>query len=164
MLPASQPKSWRYLALAVTMVAAASILGQIATGPALKAWYPSLVKPAFTPPNWLFPVAWTTLYALMAYAFWRILRLPAATAGRSAAIALFSAQLALNALWSWAFFGARSPFAGLVVILALDLAVAITILRFWRLDRPAAAVLLPYLGWIVFATALNGAIVLLNRS
>lgn len=162
MTPARPLASWRSLALAIVLVAAASALGQIATAPALTTWYPALLKPAFTPPNWLFPVAWTALYALMAFAFWRIRRLPAATEGRSVAVALFCGQLALNASWSWAFFGARNPAAGLAVILVLDVLVAATALRFWRLDRAASLALVPYLGWILFATALNGAIVWLN--
>ena len=162
MIPAfSSASLWR-LALATALVAGASAIGQIATAPALVDWSPSLTKPAFTPPNWLFPVAWTTLYLLMAFAFWRILRLDPAMPGRKPALILFLIQLVLNALWSWAFFGLRSPAAGFAVVLVLDLAVGMTLLRFQKLDRPAALALVPYLGWILFATALNGAILVLT--
>ncbi len=151
------------LALAVAVVVAVSVLGQLGTMRGLAGWYPALVKPGFTPPNWVFPVAWSALFALMAWAFWRVLRLPAATPGRSTAIALFASQLVLNVAWSWAFFGFRTPIAGLAVILALEIAIIATIRAFLRLDRPAAMMLWPYAGWVAYASVLNAAIVWLNR-
>src|SRR5664279_4779718 len=81
-------------------VVAASLLGQLATFPNLAPWYASLVKPSFNPPNWLFGPVWTALYLLMAFAAWRIMRLPPSPARRNALI-LFFAQLALNVAWSW---------------------------------------------------------------
>ena len=83
----------------------------------------------------------------MAFAFWRILRLPAGTSGRSTAIIVFLVQIALNALWSFAFFGAHSPLAGLVVITLMWLAIVATIAAFTRLDRVAAWCLAPYIAW-----------------
>src|ERR1700759_5231981 len=82
------------------------------------AWYAALSKPVFNPPNWVFAPAWTALYILMAFAFYRILSLPR-TPGRRIAITAFLVQIALNGLWSWAFFAAHSPLAGLIVIVAL---------------------------------------------
>jgi len=84
---------------AVAAVVAASVAAQIATFPNLVPWYAGLVKPAFNPPNWIFGPVWTSLYALMAFAVWRILRLPSDSPGRASALALFFLQLVLNAAW-----------------------------------------------------------------
>jgi tryptophan-rich sensory protein len=100
---------------------------------------------------------------MMAYAVWRVLSRPADTLGRQGAVTAFFVQLALNALWSWAFFAAHSPIAGLVVILALVIALLVTIRRFWALDTVAGALLVPYLAWVAYATALNAAVWYLNR-
>ncbi|MGO4388036.1 TspO/MBR family protein [Microvirga sp. 2YAF29] len=148
--------------IAVLPVVAVAISGSLVTEPNIPTWYASLQKPSFTPPNWAFPVAWTTLYAMMAYALWRILSLPKGMPGRNAAIATFFVQLVLNGLWSFAFFGAQSPIAGLVVIAALIVAILATIVSFWKLDRAAALLLVPYLAWVAYATALNGTIWQLN--
>jgi benzodiazapine receptor len=155
------PPLQRFLA-AVGPVVLVAVSASLVTRPNIPTWYAGLVKPAFTPPNWLFPVAWTLLYAMMALAVWRILRLPRSHPGRSSAVAAFFTQLALNGLWSFAFFGARSPLAGLVVILALVGAILVTIRAFWGLDRTAALLLAPYLAWVAYATILNGAIWRLN--
>jgi benzodiazapine receptor len=100
--------SWRrdigFGALAIVGVSTASVVGQFATYPNLAPWYSGLVKPAFNPPNWIFAPVWTILYALMAFAVWRILRQPLATAARRSALTLFVLQLALNVAWSWMFF------------------------------------------------------------
>jgi tryptophan-rich sensory protein len=154
--------AWQRLLLAVLPVVAAGALGSIATTPQIPTWYAGLTKPGFTPPNWLFGPVWTALYAMMAYAAWRILSLPPGTPGRRGALAAFFAQLALNAAWSWAFFGAQSPAAGLVVIVALVAAIGLTIRLFWPLDRTAAWLLVPYAAWVAYATALNAEILRLN--
>jgi translocator protein len=155
------PPVRRFL-IAVLPVAVVSVSGSLVTAPNIPTWYAGLVKPGFTPPNWLFAPVWTLLYVMMAYAIWRILSLPQDVPGRAAAITSFFVQLALNALWSWAFFGANSPMAGLIVILALSVAIVATIRAFWPLDRAAAFLLVPYLCWVAYATALNGAIWRLN--
>jgi len=155
------PPFLRFL-LAVLPVVAVSVAGGLVTRVKIPTWYAGLAKPGFTPPNWLFAPVWTTLYALMAYALWRILSLPKSRPGRTAAVALFFVQLALNSLWSFAFFGAQSPLLGLVVITALIAATLATIVTFWKLDRVAACLLMPYLAWVSYATLLNGAIWQLN--
>jgi benzodiazapine receptor len=148
--------------VAVLPVVAVAVSASLVTQPNIPTWYASLQKPGFTPPNWAFPVAWTVLYALMAYGLWRILSLPENRPGRPAAIIAFFVQLALNGMWSFAFFGGQSPLAGLVVIAALIVAILATISTFWRLDRVAALLLLPYLAWVAYATLLNGTIWRLN--
>ena len=100
-------------ALAVIVVAAASVAGQLATYPNLEPWYAGLAKPSFNPPNWIFAPVWTTLFVLMAFSVWRILRLPRTSARRMALLPFFI-QLALNAAWSWMFFAAHSPLLGIV--------------------------------------------------
>ena len=148
--------------VAVVPVIAVAVSASLITHPNISTWYAGLQKPGFTPPNWAFPIAWTLLYAMMAYAFWRILALPESRPGRSAAIVAFFTQLVLNGLWSFAFFGGKSPIAGLVVIVALIVAIIGTIRTFWRLDRTAGLLLVPYLAWVSYATLLNGTIWRLN--
>ncbi|WP_043879300.1 TspO/MBR family protein [Azorhizobium caulinodans] len=149
------PQGLGQVALAVLPVVAASVLGQIATFPNLAPWYAGLVKPAFNPPNWIFGPVWTTLYVLMAYAAWRILRLPEATPGRSTALTLFFLQLVLNAAWSWMFFYLHSPLLGVLNIGPQWLVILATIGAFWRLDRLAGACLVPLAAWVGFASVLN---------
>ncbi|MBM1173213.1 TspO/MBR family protein [Microvirga arabica] len=157
----AMPPLLRFL-VAVLPVVAVAVSASLVTQPNIPTWYAGLQKPAFTLPNWAFPVAWTILYAMMAYALWRILSLPENRPGRRAAIITFFVQLTLNGAWSFAFFGGRSPLAGLVVIAALIVAILATIRSFWRLDRTAAGLLVPYLAWVVYATLLNGTIWRLN--
>ena len=115
------------------------------------AWYDGLAKPWFNPPRCAFPVAWTTLYVLIAWAGARLAHLP----GAGLVMALWAAQIALNTLWTPVFFGAHRMGMGVAVIALLWLVVAaLTVLAF-RLDRVAGALLLPYLAWLSLAGALN---------
>jgi benzodiazapine receptor len=136
-------------------------LGSVATLPKIPTWYAALNKPSFTPPNDVFPIAWNVLYALMAISLWRLWQAPSGEM-RSLAITIFLMQLAVNLAWSWIFFGAESIRGGLSTILALVVLVAMTILAAWKVDRFAASLLLPYLLWIGYATALNAEIARLN--
>jgi benzodiazapine receptor len=160
---ASPISIWTAAVLAVVPVVATAVLGNMATLPNIPTWYAGLVKPSFNPPNWIFAPIWTTLYAIMAYSFFRVLGTPAAQDLRRAAIVAFFVQLVLNAAWSWAFFAGRSSFGGLIVIAPLWLAIVGTIAAFARIDRPAAWLLSPYLAWVSFASVLNAAIYWLNR-
>lgn len=150
------------LLLPLAPVVVASSLGSYLTAGALVSWYPALKKPFFTPPNLAFPIAWTFLFALMALAFWRILRARPEQGPKRAALGLFALQLVFNVGWSWAFFGQRSPLFGLVAVGLLFVAIALTIRAFRPIDRPAAWALYPYLAWVGFAATLNAAIVYLN--
>ena len=149
-------------ALAVIVVAAASVAGQLATYPNLEPWYAGLAKPSFNPPNWIFAPVWTTLFVLMAFSVWRILRLPR-TSVRGTALALFFIQLALNAAWSWMFFAARSSLLGIINIVPQWLVIIATIVAFYRLDKIAAWCLSPLAAWVAFAGVLNLAIWRLNN-
>jgi len=140
-------------------------------------WYRTLERPSWSPPDWLFGPVWTLLYAMMAVAAFLVWRrafgggggagaggeIPDVRPAARVALVVFGVQLVLNALWSWLFFAMRSPLAGLVEIVVLWMAIAATIALFWPLSRVAAGLMVPYLAWVSFATALNGALWWLNR-
>jgi len=158
-----RPNAFLSALFAAGVVIAALIIGSLATFANLQPWYAGLSKPIFSPPNWVFGPVWSTLYVLMATAFWRILRQPVGALEKRAAVAWFLVQMALNALWSVAFFGLHSPLFGLIVISLMLVAIVITILRFARLDPLAAGLLVPYVMWVGFASVLNAAVWWLNR-
>ena len=151
------------LAASLVLCLLAGFIGSIFTTPKIGGWYAGLNKPSWQPPAWLFGPVWTLLYVLMGIALYLVWRTGLAAKGVKLAIALFLVQLVLNALWSFAFFGAESPLAGLVVIVALWAMIAATIAAFAPVSRAAAALLVPYILWVSFATVLNAAIYLLNR-
>lgn len=121
-------------------------------------WYDRLNKPAWTPPRWVFPVAWTTLYVLMSLAGMRI----AQAQGNGQAVALWSLQIALNTLWTPVYFGLHRIRAAMVVMVFLWLAVALSTLSFLALDLVAGLLFLPYLLWVSIAGALNYTTMRLN--
>ncbi len=141
--------------IAAAPVFLAGGLGNMATIPNIPTWYASLYRPPLTPPNWIFGPVWTLLYVLMAVACYRVLRLGPATPGRGRALIVFLLQLALNAAWSFAFFGAHSPALGLLTILPMLALIIATIILFRPLDSIAAWCLIPYAAWVSFATYLN---------
>ncbi len=138
------------------------ILGTPFTIAAIPTWYANLNKPFFAPPNWIFGLVWTLLYLMMGVAFFLIWRQGFAKKKVKAAGQFFLAQLALNFLWSPVFFGLRAPLLGLLVIVAMWVLIVLTIGKFRPLSSLAFYLLLPYLAWVSFATALNAAIVVLN--
>lgn len=150
------------LILAVGICYAAAAIGSFFTGLSVNTWYPALVKPPIAPPGWFIGAVWTALYLLMGIALFLVLEpdrnLPAVRKG----ISLFAVQLFLNVLWSFLFFGLRSPFLALVGIIVLWAAIVATILQFLSISRPAAYLLLPYLIWVSFAAVLNAWILILN--
>jgi benzodiazapine receptor len=150
--------------LIVSIVACqcAGIIGSVFTTPAIPTWYAALEKPTFTPPNWLFAPAWIILYVLMAIAAFLIWRKGLGEEGVKSALIIFLVQLVLNALWSIVFFGLQSPLYGMVVILALWIAILLTIIKFFKLSTAAGALLLPYILWVSFAAVLNVSIWVLN--
>jgi len=132
------------------------------TARAVREWYPQLAKPQFTPPDWLFAPVWTVLYLVMGMAAWLVWRRREhARVGRP--LLVFGAQLVLNGLWSVLFFGLRSPGAAVFDIVALWVAIGLTIREFSRVSTLAAYLLVPYWAWVSFATVLNFSIWMLNR-
>lgn len=148
------------LALLVLATLGAGAVGSVATASSVKDWYTTIARPAWTPPNALFGPVWSTLYVLMALAAWRVRRTGAAW--MSVPLRLFFAQLLVNTSWSFAFFGAESPLLGLVIIMPLWVLIAETLRAFARVDRVAGVLLVPYLAWVTYATALNAALWRLN--
>lgn len=148
--------SWHGLIVWLLISLAPGAVGALATRRA-RAFYASLVKPAWAPPGWLFGPVWTTLYLLMGLAAWLVWR-TAGWSGASGALWLFLAQLVCNASWSWFFFAWRRgalAFADILLLLALIVA---TFFAFSHVHRLAAVLLLPYVAWVTFATALTYAI------
>ncbi|HTJ23289.1 MAG TPA: TspO/MBR family protein [Gemmatimonadaceae bacterium] len=126
------------------------------------AFYGQLDRPPWAPPGWLFGPVWTTLYVLMGIAAWLVWR-EAGWAGARAAFVLFLVQLALNALWTWLFFAWRNGALALAGIVVLLIFIIATMIAFGRVSRRAAVLLVPYLCWVLFATALTAAVWTRNR-
>lgn len=146
------------LAASIALAYGAAAFGaQFGTGE----WYAALEKPFFNPPNWIFGPVWTFLYTAMAVAAWLVWRQLARHAV-GLALGLYAAQLALNALWSWLFFGLHWMGLALVDILLLNAAIFATMLCFWRIHRVAGALFAPYLAWVSFAALLNFSLWWLN--
>jgi benzodiazapine receptor len=131
-------------------------LGSLATTPNIDGWYSDIQKPSWTPPNAVFAPVWTALYILMAISAWMIWRM--AETKRGIPLFLFFLQLILNAVWSWVFFGMQSPSAGMIDIVALWFVILAMIIAFWKINPLAGIIMIPYLLWVSFASALNFAI------
>lgn len=147
------------LAVSLVVVALVAALGGFASADAASD-YGRLAQPDWAPPSNVFGPAWTVLYLLMAVAAWLVWR--AHPRWSNPAIIAYGVQLALNLLWSPLFFGLGWRGTALADIILLDIAVVVTIALFWKVNRIAAAMLLPYLGWVLFATALNYSVWSLN--
>ncbi|MDJ0639036.1 MAG: TspO/MBR family protein [Paracoccaceae bacterium] len=146
---------WFYFAIFLAACAAAGVTGgMFPPGP----WYRELKKPDWTPPDWLFPVAWSILYLCMAGAAARVAVLP----GSSLALALWALQIALNTLWTPIFFGLQRIRAGMAVLVGLWIAVAACMIAMFQVDWIAGLLFLPYLAWVSTAGALNYQVMVLN--
>ena len=145
----------------VLLCLAVSALGGLATSSSVGTWYQTLAKPSFNPPDWVFAPVWTTLYIFMAISGWRVWRTPNSQL-RTHALRVFYVQLVLNLLWSFLFFGMQEIGLALVEIIALLGAIVVTTVLFWRIDRPAGMLFLPYSMWVAFASLLNSALWVLN--
>lgn len=159
--PLTSKRSLIGLGVALAVCFGASLIGSAFTQPNL-GWYATLAKPGFTPPNAVFPIVWTILFAMMAVSAWLVWRTPGEEGDKKTALTWFAIQLALNVAWSFAFFQMQSPIAGLAVILWLLVAIGLTMVFFDRINRMAALLLVPYLLWVGFATGLNFALWALN--
>ena len=125
-------------------------------------WYSTLNKPWFTPPDYVFGPVWTVLYILMGISLYLVLSQGWENETVKTGSILFAAQLGVNLLWSLIFFGLHSPPAALACIVVLLALIIATIMTFYRVSKPAAVLLVPYLAWVCIATALNAGVVLLN--
>ncbi|MGD1887121.1 MAG: TspO/MBR family protein [Cohaesibacteraceae bacterium] len=142
--------SWSPAVFCVLVLAAAMTGGYYRPG----TWYRELDKPAWTPPDLLFPIAWFILYAMMAVAAWLVYEIAGLTGG-AVALSLWAIQLIFNALWSYFFFGLRRMNLALYDVAALWIMILATIIAFWMITPLAGALMLPYLAWVSFAAFLN---------
>jgi tryptophan-rich sensory protein len=150
------------LVLAIVICQMAGVLGSVFTSSSVLTWYPTLIKPSFTPPGGLIGTVWIVLFTLMGISLFLVWREGNGGMDKKMALGVFAVQLVVNVLWSWAFFGLQSPLAGIVVIAVLWLLILQCILRFWPISRNAALLLVPYILWVSFAAFLNFTIWRLN--
>ena len=152
---------WGGLVVLIILCFGVAAIGGVATTPNIPSWYAGLAKPSWTPPSWIFGPVWSILYLSMAVAAWLVWR-KSGLRGAATPMAFFAIQLALNAAWSWLFFGMHNPGAALLDILLLWMAIAATTVAFWRRSLLAGLLFVPYLAWVSFAAVLDFAIWRLN--
>ena len=151
------------LVISIALCQLAGVIGGLFTSRSVTTWYPTLKKPSFNPPDWVFGPVWISLYFLMGVSAYLVWRKGLAEDGVRVALAVFLAQLVLNSAWSVAFFGLRSPLSGVVVIAFLWIAIVATMILFSRVSTAAVILLVPYVVWVSFAAVLNTSIYVLNR-
>lgn len=151
------------IVLVVVLCVTVGYLSGMVTRDSITTWYPTLVKPIFNPPNWIFGPVWTLLYIMMGIAAGLVWTNGSDEQTTKKALGFFAVQLGLNALWSFLFFGLHNPFLALIEIVLLWLMIYETYFQFKKIDKLAGYLLLPYLAWVSFATILNGSIWWLNR-
>ncbi|MCJ7646090.1 tryptophan-rich sensory protein [bacterium] len=150
------------LLIAILGCQIAGIVGSLFTSPSIPNWYATIEKPGFTPPNWVFAPVWTTLFVLMGISAYLIWNRGLENRDVKIALLIFSIQLALNMLWSFLFFGLKSPLYAFFEILILWLVIMLTIVNFSRISKTASWLLIPYIIWVSFAAILNFYIARLN--
>ncbi len=156
--------NWKKLIISLLLPQLAGGVGALFTAPNISSWYSTLNKPSFVPPSWLFAPAWTLLYILMGISLYLIWNSkPSAKQNlKKTSYYLWGAQLILNSLWSILFFGLQNPLLGLIEIIILWITILLTIINFYKHSKKAAYLLIPYILWVTFASALNLGIFLLN--
>ncbi len=152
----------RNLLVFIAVAQAAGLIGTFFTFDAIPTWYPTLAKPWFSPPNWIFGPVWTTLYTLMGIAAFFVWEKRFQKTHASRGMNWYWAQLFLNAIWSPIFFGAKQLGWALIVIALLWVAILFTIREFWKIRPRYGVLLLPYLAWVSFASVLNYQLWMLN--
>lgn len=152
------------IAIALIVCLLVGYSASVVTRPSVESWYPTLIKPIFNPSNWIFMPMWTFLYILMAVAAGLIWdKIKEQNERVKKALAFFLIQLTLNAIWSYLFFGLKNPMLALIEIALLWLMIYETYLKFIKINKIAAYLLVPYLAWVAFAGILNASIWWLNR-
>lgn len=147
--------NWLALVISLVIPQVAGGIGAIFTSSAVRGWYTTLVRPSFAPPNWVFGPVWTTLFLLMGIASYLVYMKGWERTDVKWALGIFALQLVLNTIWSFLFFGAQSPGAAFIEIILLWLAIAATIVLFYRISPTAAYLMIPYICWVSFAAFLN---------
>ena len=154
-------QTWAGLLLFLALCFGVAIIGGMVSSSSVSTWYPTLVKPPFNPPDWIFGPVWSILYLLIAISGWRVW-LRRGFSGASGAMALFGGHLIANLAWTLIFFGLRSPGLALIDVALLLILIALNIRAFSKIDGTAANLLWPYFGWVCFAAILNFSIWVLN--
>jgi tryptophan-rich sensory protein len=137
-------------------------IGALFTSPAISTWYATTQKPSFNPPNWIFAPAWTFLFLLTGISLYLVWSKGWEDKKIKPAVFVFGIQLILNLFWSLLFFSLQSPLYAFIEIIILWMAILLTINAFYRISKPAAYLLIPYILWVSFAAVLNFAIMTLN--
>jgi translocator protein len=155
-------QSYPKLAAAVLFCLIVGSLGSLVTITGPGSWYSTLQKPFFTPPGWVFAPVWITLFILMGIALCLVWESGTGKRDVQIALGIFGVQFILNVIWSFLFFGLRSPILGFIDILLLWVMIVMTMRAFYRVKKSAAYFLIPYITWVSIALALNGAIFFMN--
>lgn len=155
-------KSILKLVYSIAICQLAGLTGSFFTVSSVSTWYSNLIKPGFSPPNWVFSPVWIMLFILMGISLYLVWVKGTKTKEAKIALALFGIQLFLNVLWSIIFFGLRLPFYAFIEIIILWILILFTIISFYKISKAAAYLLTPYLIWVCFAAILNFSIVYLN--
>jgi tryptophan-rich sensory protein len=153
--------SWVGVGVIVASVAGVAVVGGLVAAEGVKAWYPYIPKPAWTPPDWVFGPVWAVLYLMMAVAA-SVVWLARDRGDVCCPLAAFGVQLAFNLAWVAFFFGLRDPLFGFLDACALWAAVGLCTVQFFLVSRPAGWLMVPYWLWVTFAVALNGSILVLG--
>lgn len=152
------------IAIALIVCLAVGYSASTVTRPSVESWYPTLIKPSFNPPNWIFMPVWTVLYIFMAVAAGLVWdKIKEQNEEVKKALGFFLIQLALNAIWSYLFFGLKNPLLAFIEIALLWLMIYETYFKFVKINKIAGYLLIPYLLWVLFAGVLNASIWWLNK-
>nr|WP_314865396.1 TspO/MBR family protein [uncultured Flavobacterium sp.] len=152
------------VAIVVVICLAVGYISGMVTRASITTWYPTLLKPSFNPPNWIFAPVWTSLYIMMGIAaglIWNQVSVHKEAVTK--ALQFFTVQLVLNALWSYLFFGLHNPMLATIEVVLLWLMIFETYSQFAKINKMASYLLLPYLAWVSFASVLTASIWWLNR-
>lgn len=161
---AQKQKRFQLLPFVICLAIPLSVgaIGALFTARSVDTWYPTLNKPFFNPPNWVFGPVWTLLYILMGIAAYRVWQRRDQIAHIPRIVATFAMQLLLNLIWSFLFFYNQIIGGALFEIVVLLIAIILNARIFYKIDKPAGHLFIPYIVWVIFATALNAAIFMLN--
>lgn len=152
---------WKTLWIAIAIPLAVGGISALLTMNGMET-FSALQKPPLSPPAWLFPVVWTVLYVLMGIASYLVITASAPKMQIEKALQLYGLQLFFNFFWSLIFFGMGQYWFAFVWLLVLWVLIILTTIAFYRISKPAAYLMIPYLLWVTFAAYLNGAIAVLN--
>ncbi|MCX6739709.1 MAG: tryptophan-rich sensory protein [Candidatus Parcubacteria bacterium] len=151
--------NWFRLVASIAICELAGIIGSFFTMDGVRNWLPTLIKPSFNPPNWIFGPVWTLLFLLMGISLYLVWEKKA----EIKALIIFGLQLLLNILWSVLFFYMHNPLSAFIEIIVLWILIFLTIIEFYKISKRASYLLIPYLLWVSFAAVLNFTLYSLNK-